>query len=242
MTVNRFPIALLFLGLASNSAHAELNDRGNGLIYDSTLNITWLADMKYALTSGYEQTSGIPYDGSNDGAISWSAAVAWAENLEFGGFSDWRLPTLLENDPTCDGAFDSDLTRTSQGGSSRYGCVGGELSHLFVVSLGNKAGQSVHNQAGDSASQLANYALFRNIGQGTYWSGTQRSDGLNAAWAFSTVNGSQINNSNKASSHYPLAVRVGDVTAVPEPTILNLFAGGLVILLISRHSRIRSKS
>lgn len=35
------------------TAHAALVDRGGGMVYDTTRNITWLADMNYARTSGY---------------------------------------------------------------------------------------------------------------------------------------------------------------------------------------------
>jgi hypothetical protein len=37
----------------SGAAQAALIDRGGGAIYDSTRNITWLANMNYAFTSGY---------------------------------------------------------------------------------------------------------------------------------------------------------------------------------------------
>ena len=58
------------------ASHAELIDRGNGLIYDSVQDLTWTQD---AGMSGYR--------------TSWDDAMAWAANLEFGAYSDWRLPT-----------------------------------------------------------------------------------------------------------------------------------------------------
>jgi hypothetical protein len=51
MTTKHILLALIALGLSSMHARAELHNRGNGLIYDSTLNVTWLADMNYAKTS-----------------------------------------------------------------------------------------------------------------------------------------------------------------------------------------------
>ena len=36
----------------SGAAQAALVNRGGGMIYDTTRNITWLADMNYAATSG----------------------------------------------------------------------------------------------------------------------------------------------------------------------------------------------
>ena len=40
------------LSVAALSAQAALVARGGGMIYDTTRNITWLADMNYARTSG----------------------------------------------------------------------------------------------------------------------------------------------------------------------------------------------
>lgn len=63
------------LMLFTNSVHATLVDNGGGLIYDTDLNITWLADAN---------------SGSNR---DWDAAVSWAAGLTVGGVSNWRLPT-----------------------------------------------------------------------------------------------------------------------------------------------------
>ncbi len=73
------------LAIVSTTTHAELFDRGGGLIYDSAQNLTWTQN---AGMSGYRS--------------SWDDAMAWAENLEFGGYNDWRLPTTTQlSDPTC---------------------------------------------------------------------------------------------------------------------------------------------
>jgi hypothetical protein len=73
----------LIASVFTASASAALYDRGNGMIYDSTQNITWLQDANYAKTSGYD----------SDGAMNWSQAKTWSDNLVYGGFSDWRLPS-----------------------------------------------------------------------------------------------------------------------------------------------------
>ncbi|MDO8281092.1 MAG: DUF1566 domain-containing protein [Thermodesulfovibrionia bacterium] len=65
---------LVFLVFVTSS-EASLIDRGNGLIYDDTLNITWLQDANY---SGQTMT--------------WEEANAWAAALIFQSFDDWRLP------------------------------------------------------------------------------------------------------------------------------------------------------
>lgn len=65
-----------------------------------------------------------------------------------------------------------------------YNCTGGELSHLFVADLGNKANQSVLNQTGDTAQQIANLALFSNVQSYAYWSGLEYASNPGYAWSF----------------------------------------------------------
>ena len=63
----KYVLVLLCLSV-SLSANAALYDRGNGLIYDDVLDITWLQDANYAQTSGYD----------TDGRMTWIEAKAWA--------------------------------------------------------------------------------------------------------------------------------------------------------------------
>lgn len=45
-------LALAAVGLlSSGAAQAALHDRGDGLIYDDVLNITWAAGLSYAATT-----------------------------------------------------------------------------------------------------------------------------------------------------------------------------------------------
>lgn len=57
-------------------SEAALLDRGDGLIYDDDLDITWL---QYANYSG--QT------------MSWDEAMLWSADLIYQGYNDWRLPS-----------------------------------------------------------------------------------------------------------------------------------------------------
>ncbi len=193
------------LGVAS-TAQAGLINRGNGMIYDTDRNITWLADANYAMTSGYNA----------DGLMTWSAANAWAASLTIGGFTNWRLPATLQPDATC----------SVQSGGASYGnnCTGSELGHLFYQELGGVAGSSIlttHN---------ANVNLFSNIGNfsaSDYWSSTDYASALDNAWSFRYINNSQ-NFLTKTYSLGGWAVRTGDIAAVPEPGMIwLLLAGGL---------------
>lgn len=95
--------AVLIIGLltgvvSAQSAMASLNARSLDqdpttaeAYFDTELNITWLADANYSVTSQYSQT----------GLFDFFQADAWANSLEFvvSGVpvSDWRLPTAQSN-------------------------------------------------------------------------------------------------------------------------------------------------
>ena len=170
--------------------------------------------------------------------MGWDAARTWADNLVFGGFDDWRLPTLNPFDTTCSSSF------TPTGFPTQYrgtGCTGGELSHLFVVHLGNKPNQSVLNQVGDTPEQIANQALFSNLQSDVYWSGTEYAPNPRNAWYFSTGWGDQ-DELFKRRAFFAVAVRPGDVLAaqavpVPEPGTLALLLAAVGVGAVVRRRR-----
>ena len=106
---------VLVIGLAG-TANAALWDRGGGLIYDDVLDITWLQDANYAGTT-----------------MNWADAVAWADQLVFGGFDDWRLPA------TIDGPLVLGHDGTTTGG---YNIITSEMGFMYYNNLGNLAGKS----------------------------------------------------------------------------------------------------
>jgi MYXO-CTERM domain-containing protein len=201
----------------SGAAQAALVDRGGGMIYDTTRNITWLANMNV------------------NGLMNWGTATAWADNLVYGGFSDWRLPTLNPADTTCSNNFNP-----GGGFPNQYfgtGCTGGELSGLFVTDLGNKANESVLNQVGDTVEQIANLALFSDVQSFGYWSGTEYAPVPIVAWYFDATSGSQ-SSVVKNVALYAVAVRPGDVAAsVPEPQTLALALLALGATVVTRRRR-----
>lgn len=196
-------VVMMVFGL-SVTVNATLYDRGGGLIYDDDFNITWLQDANYAMTSGYDA----------DGLMNWDQAMTWADNLVFGVYDDWRLPTALNHDGTRPCA--------------EYSCIGSEMGHLYYTELGNSA-----------YGPLNNTGFFTNLQQGHYWSGTEWSSNPYAyAWDFNFDNGHQfVNMLSKGSNNYALAVRLGDVAAVPEPGTLLLLGSGLGGLIVYRKRR-----
>ena len=217
----------------TGAAQAALVDRGGGMIYDTTRNITWLADMNYAFTSGYAAANA-GGTGSNrimaDGRMAWDAALAWANSLEFGGFSDWRLPTLNPSDTSCTGGFAVGFG---------YNCTGGELSGLFVTDLGYNSDGFVLIASDDTPEQIANLALFSNVQSLYYWSGTEYAPIPSAAWGF-TPDGGYQSAGGKGNASYAVAVRPGDVTtSVPEPQTLALALLALGATTVVRRKRPR---
>jgi hypothetical protein len=105
-------ILALACGISTSAAIGELINRGNGLIYDTVQNLTWLQDANYAQTSGFD----------SDGRVVLNQAVNWVNSLEFAGLDDWRLPRNS-------GQVHEGVLYDTQG----------ELASLFV-SMGNVSG------------------------------------------------------------------------------------------------------
>jgi len=164
--------------------HATLWDRGGGLIYDDDLNITWL------------QNAGL------GGKKTWYDAMAWANNLVYEGYDDWRLPTTP---------------------GTIYGYTNqGEMGDLYYTELGNSA-----NPAG---GPMANPGPFTNV-LVTYWLDKEISSGSLFAWTFHTWFGFQDNGYNKYNTLSTWAVRDGDSAPVPIPGAVWLLGSGIVGLI-----------
>ena len=215
----------IMLATFAVSANAALIDRGNGLIYDSTLNITWLQDANYA-----------------NRTMNWSEANSWAANLVYGGYSDWRLPTVA-------GAINNTnslAVSTFNGTNAGYNVLPGssELAHLYFVDLGNKSKFDVNGfYRGDPAGVnwgLANTGPFINI-QNRYWFATFSGQyGPDGAWGFDTSDGSQGPLAG-GNALFAWAVRDGDVASlaapIPEPETYAMMLAGLGLLGVAARRR-----
>ncbi len=194
---------LLAAGLFTVSAQAALYDRGNGLIYDNVLDITWMQDANYAQTSGYDA----------NGRMNWFEAYTWADQLSYGGFDDWRLASA-GNAP-----------------ASGVNVTTGELGHMFYNNLGNTAGTSISNNVSfTDATPGGGTESFLNVQSFVYWYGEEYAPDTSFAWAFYTDVGGQSTN-YKYGSGYSWAVRAGDVSSVPVPAAAWLFGTALLGLV-----------
>lgn len=227
-------LAVLMFFVGVPNSNAALIDRGGGLIYDSDLDVTWLQDANYAQTSGYSST----------GAMTWAAAMAWADQLEFAGFTEWRLPELLPVDGSSSYNFNwSRNGSTDQGynisapGSVYEGSTASEMAYLYYNSLGKLGAFDVTGAANavygvDPADPFYNVMTSR-----LYWSNADISSATSAVFLFS--NGRQILEQPSTNSYFAWAVHDGDIGApVPISGTLLLFASGIVGLVgIGRKNR-----
>lgn len=213
------------LSLVASIANAALIDRGGGLIYDTDLNITWLQDTSLAATN----TFGVSRIAAN-GAMDWGTTQSWIAAMNtanYLGYNDWRLPTVTDTGaPGCDFAY--------SGTDCGYNVdtATGEMAHLFYNELGNKAYYNtagVGPQAGWSLTQ--NTGPFINLQPTIYWSGTPYyAPNSGNVWQFYFQYGKQTYNLTSGGL-FALAVRPGDVAAVPVPAAVWLFGSGLLGLI-----------
>ncbi|MFK8029355.1 MAG: DUF1566 domain-containing protein [Gammaproteobacteria bacterium] len=152
-------------------ANAELFDRGAGLIYDSVLDVTWLQNAQLGQPSS-----------------NWAGQMSWAENLSFGDYDDWRLPSMDVNGD--DTVVDCTLVSEAM-------CQDNELGYMHEHNLGG--GSPLTGDQGP----------FLGI-EGFYWSSTQfAASPDNLAWNFFFTNGGQ-SPALKINNAYGWAVRDGD--------------------------------
>ncbi len=199
------------LAFVMGSAQAALIDRGGGLIYDNVLNVTWLQDANFAKTSGYDA----------DGLMTWVEANAWASNLVYGGYSDWRLPV---SDTAC-----------YRPGNVVEVCPTSEMGNLYHYSLGNTSAY----EAGAINYGLNNVGPFEYLHEGHgYWSATELpSHAADVAFYFHFAGGGQAIG-GKAYFHYAMGVRDGDVAApIPEPETYAMMLAGLGLLGLLRRKK-----
>lgn len=204
-------IAMVMVVGLMGQAQADLvlrgvDSLGNGLIYDTGLNVTW-----------YDYTRSVDF---------WHNQVNWAAGLtvNFGGnvYDDWRLPT------TVDGQYVVGYDGTTTGG---WNITSSEMGHLYYVSLGNKGAYDTNGNY-QPGYGLVNKGPFQHLQAGTLWSGTKYSLISNRAWRFSFYDGSQYYGGYGEVN--ALAVRPGDVSAVPIPGAIWLLGSGLAGLYVVR--------
>jgi hypothetical protein len=205
--------------LVSLSSQAGLIDRGNGMIYDDVLDVTWLQDADYAKTSGFDA----------DGLINWNTASSWASSVVYGGFDDWRLPSIVPIDGSeydFDFSFDGTTDRGFNGNTNFN-----EMLYMYAVNLENisyfdtsGAGMQPGSASFNNSFTDAETGELVSFGLDTisFWTSVANDPIFNAAWAvnFRTTTNistgeSQLLNLNAELGAWLL--RDGDVVAIVDP-------------------------
>lgn len=217
-------------------------DLSNGYeaYYDTTLDLTWMADANWAQTSGYD----------HDGRLSWYDSVKWLRGFSAYDLYGWRLPVA---NPVNGESYD--LQWKTDGSTDRgvnYATTASELAHMYYVTLGNSSLWSTDEVYTANPGIIINTGPFKNIDTKIYPYQTQSLlDDVNEqstvgmgqfVFAFATSTpGMQTLHS---IDHHKRAwlVRPGDVTdyiapplpGVPEPGTIALAVAGVAAVLVGR--------
>lgn len=209
---------LFSLGLSATADAALITRLGGLAVYDTDLDISWLADANAG--------AGVsPFDdgaSTTDGVMSWQSAKDWAASLTVGGRTDWRLPTTLQPDASCE-------TQTNDL-SSGFNCTGSEMGHLFHDELGGTKFNSMLTSGDPDLAKFTNFPTP--AGDIVYWSGTTVATSPDDAWDFNITIGKQNLFHKTGDALFAWAVLDGDIGAgvVPVPASAWLFGSALGLL------------
>jgi len=112
MNIKLLTAAVLVFGV-SFGAQASLTSSGPLTVFDSGQSLTWTKDANL------------------NGQMDWATAVAWANNLDYAGYTDWVLPTI------------------------------DQLATQFSTNLGEASGQSIAASHNDSYNLFTNLQSFK---------------------------------------------------------------------------------
>jgi hypothetical protein len=135
---------------------------------------------------------------------SWITAMNAYQGAGYLGFNDWRLTT--------------DNCAQTAG----YNCTDSEFGYLFYNELGGSAYSPI------SASNSPNLALFTNIVEDWYWTGSLSVEHIKV---FNFGDGANSRTFGTLAKYHVWAVRDGDVAVVPIPAAFWLFGSGLIGLI-----------
>jgi len=238
-------LALTTLLFASTTS-ATLIARGNGLVYDTVANITWLQDANLAATNtfGVEGISAPVFGGIGQlGYMNWAEAnefIVAMNAAEYLGFNSWRLPRMEDlGAPGCTGS----PYGGGDCGFSPKTIVGGkvvsELGHMYYNNFGLKPqgradgtpiagwglwGNGTINGVDMSYFGERDIGPFLNVVAYYYW---DEQPGFidGTAWTFETATGAQATY-YQDEKFYVWPVLDGEV---PEPSTLALAVLAAVI-------------
>ncbi|MCK5662836.1 MAG: hypothetical protein KAI17_05080, partial [Thiotrichaceae bacterium] len=191
-------------------------------------------DANYAKTSSYDA----------DGKMHWQEANNWAAGLNFGGFDDWRLATVVDQ---VDGGAEVGCDYSVDGSDCGYNVdtAGSEMAYMWYNILSGTPSYDTNGvwepDSGFTGAIGADGVEIFNLqgdtdnnGSDFYWTGTSIPR-WNDCCAFTFHAGWGLQNyddkDGSDQEYFAWAVRSGDVAAVPIPGTVWLFSSGLMGLL-----------
>ena len=231
---------------------------GNGpeAWYDTTLNITWLANTQAIAGTPYDTyfrggSDDQPYDNESnetDGRAVLSDAFFWVQQLNVGGTTGWRLPATTPIDgsdfrysPSTKAAGEAD---TPWRGVLDVGwnitSMHSELAHMFHITLGNLGAYDNDGRLRDPGEISFNTGVFDALKARKIWSGSKyHPNERDIAWVFDFASGKQQGGYPALpfpEAYHAWAVHDGDVgmaMPVPEPASWAVLLAGLAVVLTS---------
>jgi hypothetical protein len=190
------------------TTYAELIDNGNGLIYDSVLDITW---AQPGTTLG-----------------TWDAANTWVSVLTLGGVSGWRLPYISV--AVGSGPFTGPSVDCSS--STEFACRDNELGYMFYQNLSGTYGSSILT-SGDP-----DLTLFPTLQSSYHWSGTEFNAGIVWRFPFNFGLQSFGSTANNYSSWAVHSGNVGSAQLLADLVLVNRIAMGLITPTANQRLRV----
>lgn len=253
MRLNQHNLAVgILLCTTALNTHAALTSYtgagGVGLVYSSVSDITWtqeanlfktlydadntlvsqIAEVTPTYNDSYYglQTIDVGDFNANDSSMTWWGALAFVNylnDINYGGSSQWRLPSVGSNPQ-----FGINETGSEQG-QLYYN----ELNRLAYPGTNG----SDYGILGDGSFKSSGSAgPFSNAQTSSYWSGAEYAPYPEIVWIFGTYNGFQ-GSANKGIQLYAWAVSPGQV---PLPSAAWFMGIGLLGLLgLKRRERAR---
>jgi hypothetical protein len=187
---------------------------GNGkLVYDSNLNVYWLADANLAGDPQARTMLGATKLKINaDGTMDYQTALQWVQALNKKAYldhNDWQLPVTPIDDSTCS---------SNNKGSFGAICTGSALGNLYSVGLTRTFPDSV------IPGFTSTVGPFQNLQPSLYWTTDQNSGGQVTFSFLTALNGS---NTTKYNYFHVLATMKGAIGKPPAGSGVLPYTSGL---------------
>ena len=153
----------------------DFKDNGDGTVTDEATGLMWMKIDSGKLKAGKNK----------DGKLNWQEALSWAENLEYAGYSDWRLPNVKELQSIVDytrspattnsAAIDPVFQTTSfiaESGQKDYPCYWSGTTHASL----SRASSAAYVAFGRSFGWMRNRRSGQYQLMDVHGAGSQRSD------------------------------------------------------------------